>query len=190
MKEFVHTKLQEEVPFIEKVQRLGWKKLTLLYSSSDYKKLTPFYRDELQKNTSLELFFGVIIVSLKENCLINKGDFKIVLGTSFDVVFKDITHVYNNELEEQKDGLHQRRSGLNHVILKEMKKKKVSVLVSYAQLQETTGLKRNTILGRIQQNILLCRKENVKISLVSLATNQNQLRHQKDVKAMMRVLGF
>ena len=190
MGEFVLVNFNEEFQFISKANDLGWDTLTLVYSPVDYKKITQSHRENLQKNSDATLFFGVCLHTPTQKIVIEQDDVKIGLGTSFDVVRNDLDYLYDNELEEQKDGIHQRRSGLNHVILKECKRKNVKVLFSYASLQRLPTLKRNIVLGRMQQNVILCKKEHVEINVVSFALSPVDLRHKKDVDTFKRVLCF
>ncbi|MBS3176877.1 hypothetical protein J4457_06605 [Candidatus Woesearchaeota archaeon] len=92
------------------------------------------------------------------------------------------------ESEQRKDFIRQRASGLNHVITTLMHQKNVSVCFSlneiiYAQY-------RSQLLGRMMQNVKLCRKDKVKMILASLAPIPYAMRSPHDLKALAIVLGM
>lgn len=84
-----------------------------------------------------------------------------------------------------KDGLHERRTGVNEVILREMAAKGQGLLYAYTDLQD----RRHAIglLGKIMQARKLARKAKVPLIISSLATSPEQLRHPKDVLALQNI---
>ena len=104
-----------------------------------------------------------------------------------DVVFRGVNYVYDNELEREKDFIHQRRSGLNHVLIKQFLEKNIEVLFSYSNLINASNKRKSQILGRIMQNIKLCNKHKVKYSFVCLGNESILLRSPQDVAALDRL---
>lgn len=170
MREYVLVQEGQEASFIARAEELGVEELVLLYEKPPQK--------EVADKKSLKILSG--LVGTKKS----SANIQIVLGTSFNGWFSGLTHVGELELIERKDSLHQRRSGLNHVLLAEFKKKNVCVLFSYSLLQ-----KRN-LIGRMMQNVMLCKKAEVKTELVSLARKPEDIRHPRDVAALGRILGL
>jgi len=170
MKDFVLVQKGSEEEFIARSKELGWEGVVLLYKYVKKEVLPKIECVEtgwfLDSEVSTD-FSGVPIV--------------VALGTKFTRLPKGVTHVVGNEFEGEKDFIHQRRSGLNHVFLNEFKGK---VLFSFAALQAefskpTTG----QFIGRMMQNSCL-----TEFSVVSLASSVESMRALGDVKAFSRIL--
>lgn len=101
----------------------------------------------------------------------------------------NIRGVYGVELIEYRDSLHYRRSGLNHVICDIMAKNNVALVINVKSLRDYAGRDRSVIIGRLKQNIRLCRKYRVSILVGSFAEVPEDLRSPHDVEALLRVLG-
>lgn len=93
--------------------------------------------------------------------------------------------VYGLELSKRKDFMHQRNSGLNHILAKQLHQKDIVVCfgLSYA-------LDDLNILGRMRQNVKLCRKYNVKMVYASFAKNEYDLRSEHDLQYFAKAIGF
>lgn len=89
---------------------------------------------------------------------------------------------------QRKDFMHQRNSGLNHILCALAKQYNVSVGFSFSAILESNN--RSALLGRIMQNIRLCRKYKVQIVIGSFAKNKWQVRNEKDLQAFFKVLGM
>ncbi len=89
----------------------------------------------------------------------------------------------------RKDFQKQRNSGFNQVMAKIMKKKKIILGINIDELiEESNQRKKAEILGRIRQNIFICKKNNVQINFISL-TGKNK-RNNYDIKSLGLVLGI
>ena len=86
-------------------------------------------------------------------------------------------------LGERKDNYHQRNSGLNQVLLNLAKENKVAIGFSFKIILNDKN--RPTNLGRIIQNIKLCRKYKVKMVII-----EYENRNETDVQALFKVLGM
>ena len=171
MREYVRVRPGDEEAFIKKAEDLGYDELVLVYEKKVEKKLFA---------SKMKIFYGLIG---------EKGfDENIQLGTSSEVLRKGATSIIDNEYENKGDFAHQRRSGLNHVVLARCKEKNVRILFDYGLLQGKKNYKQQQLLGRIKQNLLLCKKMKVPYSFVSFARQTSQMRAAKDVKALERVL--
>ncbi len=185
MGDFVIVKIGQETKFIEFAVNLGYKALNLLYSTKEVTKLSSDYLKKLKNDSNLDLKVYAFFDSGKNP---KKGFFDgvVELCTMKKVVSKTSTHVVGVEYTDEKDGLHQRRSGLNHVILADFKKRGVVVLFDYGSLRNLSEKKKATILGRMRQNISLCKKNKIEYSFVSLAKEILEMKDKKDVKVFQR----
>ena len=89
---------------------------------------------------------------------------------------------------QRKDFMHQRNSGLNHVLCALAKENNVAIGFSFSSILRAT--QREKVLGRIMQNILLCRKYKISMVIGSFAKNSWELRNEKDLQAFFQVLGM
>jgi ribonuclease P/MRP protein subunit RPP1 len=91
-----------------------------------------------------------------------------------------------NPEPKTKDSLHQRNSGLNQVLCKLAKKNNVAYGISFSRLLEGDY----KLIGKIMQNIRLCRKYKVKLVFGSFARDIYEMRNVKDLISLARVLGM
>ena len=91
-------------------------------------------------------------------------------------------------LGKRRDFMHQRDSGLNHVLCALAKEHNVAIGFSFsAVLRAPTRAK---LLGRMMQNIRLCRKYKVRMVIGSFAKSNEDMRNVKDMQAFFKVLGM
>lgn len=185
MKEFVFVRIGQEKEFIAKALDLGISQLVFVYSLADAKKRSLSDLHSFQSE-NLEVFFGVVLDKPRQ--LPSHITIKIGLGTKMSSLFSGLTHLYFNEGEDEKDFIHQRRGGLNHVLLAECKIKKISILTSYTELEQATTQRKAQLLGRMSQNKMLCTKKGVDYSLISGATSPQQLRKPSDTEELYKEL--
>ncbi len=187
MEDMVLVDFGKESEFIENARFLGLETLYLVYKGKNKSKLTIDVKKELKKSSKVKLKFLLLLEDEKN---LKKGVFDgiVELGTSKTVLSRGINYVYGNEYADEKDAIHQRRSGLNHVILKEMIKKGVTVIFDYGSLRSLSTDKQAKILGRMSQNLILCKKLNVNYMFASMAKTPLEMRHPKDVQGLIRSL--
>jgi len=171
---------KNEEEFIKIAEKLGYKKIIFLYTSE--KSVSQI------KSEKIKTEFGVITTKGgkgKYPTFMQSGenDQKIVENNPPNVLF---------ELEQkaEKDYIHQRASGLNNVICTFAQKNNVVVCFSFKQILKSYKTKRAQIMGRIMQNIKLCRKHKVRMAIASFATNPYEIRSQKDLQALFELLGM
>ncbi|MBI2653003.1 hypothetical protein HYX00_06055 [Candidatus Woesearchaeota archaeon] len=183
-----------EEKFIEIASKLGYKKLYFLYDFDNFnqentqKNLTSF---ENPKNINIEI--GFIVNQKNINQSFKQSKLLVVKSSDKDRFFiesKKIRMIYGFEEEHKNDYLHQRASGLNHVICELAKKNNVAVGFSYSSLfnkgDQTTPL----LLGRMMQNISLCQKYKVKTIIGSFSENPFGMRSPHDVISLFNMLGM
>src|SRR3989338_7200883 len=101
---------------------------------------------------------------------------------------REVSVLYDLETEKRKDFLHQRASGFNHIHAALCREKKVKILFSHNIILKAKN--RGQILGRMMQNIWLCRKYKVPFALASCATSPLEMRAPHDLKALGIILGM
>ena len=162
-----------EQEIISRVQALGYTSVILLYSTPSFSEV----------ETKFPVFRALDCTSQKQ--VGTPGfDFYFQLGTRKSSLFRHITHVYNNEYEEEKDFIHQRRSGLNQIFLRQCKENGVVVLLNVEGLQRGKD-----IFSRLSLNKKLCVKKEVEYIVCLITQDLSLLRSAQDVKALSRLLG-
>ncbi len=82
-----------------------------------------------------------------------------------------------------KDKLKERDSGLNHILCKLAKENNIALAINFDEIIASQGKERALILGRLMQNIKLCRKFKNKLRII------NQPQDTYGLSALLRVLG-
>ena len=103
---------------------------------------------------------------------------------------KKVVLIYNIETIEKKDKLHYRSSGLNQVLCQIAHNNNITIGISFNTILNTTGTVRGILLGRIRQNIILCRKYKVKMFIGSFAANTYEMRSPRDLESFGITLGM
>jgi len=96
---------------------------------------------------------------------------------------KNVDILLDPHLGQRMDKMHQRDSGLNQVLLKLAKQNNVAISFSFKSVLNSKDRVKD--LGRIIQNITLCRKYKVKIVILEFE-NRNRV----DVNSLFKVLGM
>lgn len=100
------------------------------------------------------------------------------------------TLLINPEYGDRADHLHQRASGLNHILARACAKNNVTVCFTVAPLLKLSPAKRAQILGRISQNITICRQFRVPMKIATLAQTPEELRNPADLASLFILLGM
>jgi RNase P/RNase MRP subunit p30 len=123
--------------------------------------------------------------------VLNCKNFKIVEGSKDNrkiVENKKIDILINPEKYSRNDSLHYRNSGLDQISCKLANKNKIAIGFSFSQFLNSDN--RSELLGRMIQNVRLCRKYKVKMVVASFAKNKYEMRDAKDLLAFCRVIGM
>ncbi|MDP3918455.1 MAG: RNase P subunit p30 family protein [Nanoarchaeota archaeon] len=91
-------------------------------------------------------------------------------------------------INRRKDYLHHRDSGLNQVLCKLAKENNIAVGFSLSSILKSKD--RAKLIGRMMQNIKLCRKYKVPMVIGSFAKNNSQTRNFKDIQSLFKILGM
>ena len=181
-----------ESEFAEIALRLGINKLYFLYEQNEFnedkinKKI-----NSIKENFNINFEIGLLIKAKD----INKSKTKITAAKSSDndrflIESKKIKLIYGFEELDRKDYLHQRASGLNHIMCELARKNSVIIGFSYSSLVNADELQTSIIAGRMKQNIQLCQKYKVKNVIASFAENPFDLRAPHDVSSLFKLLGM
>ena len=95
-----------------------------------------------------------------------------------------INVLLNPHLSNLKDSLHYRRSGLDQVLCNFMHKNNIAMGFTLDSLNNHIDI------GRVMQNIFLCRKYKVKILFFTFAKDIYGLRSRYDLISFLQVLGM
>lgn len=180
---------KNEKEFIQIAEKLKTKQLFLIYPYKtdiwDYKTII----QKLQKNTRINLKLGLIaaekdILKAKKLC-----NFVITQSTEKDQHTLEKLRpslIYNLESSERRDKFHYKLSGLNQVLCNLAHKNNIIIGFSFSTLLNSK--KRQVLLGRIIQNLKLCKKYKVKTLLASFAKKPFEMRSEKDLKSLKNIL--
>ncbi len=157
--------------FVELAERLGYGQLVFVYENA---------LPKLSINTKIK------IVQKKAKNFLAEGNEK---ARSY-LEGSNIQLIYALEDKQKKDYLHQRASGLNQVLCKIAKEKNKTIGFSFSMILKSRGMERARIIGRIMQNIMLCRKYKVKIFIGSFAESPFEMRAPKDLQAFFQSIGM
>jgi len=100
---------------------------------------------------------------------------------------KGIDIVYNLEPNSARDSVNAKNSGLNQVTAKLANKNKIMIGFSFSSLLNTT--KRAIFIGKMKQNIRLCRKFRCNAVVASFAKRPYDMRSESNLKSLMIALG-
>lgn len=124
---------------------------------------------------------------------LNKKELIIVEGSKLNrevIESGKVDILANAEKNTGRDAIHQRNSGLNHVMCKIAEKKDVAIGFSFSSILNARGEDRWKLMGKIRQNIRLCRKYKTRMVFCSFAEDKWEMRNAEDMKAFARVLGM
>jgi RNase P/RNase MRP subunit p30 len=169
-----------ETSFINRARKLGYSGVCFLYEENN---ISDKHIKKLKDKTDFKILVGVVVENNPDK--FRKYDLLISKSNNVSVIRKKVNLLL--DIEEEKDAMHQRRSGLNHVLCRLMKEKKVGYGINFHTILNSDS--RGDVLGRIIQNVKLCNKYKVDILFGSFARNTDEMRAPEDFKSLMRLLG-
>lgn len=96
----------------------------------------------------------------------------------------------NPELKSIGDKVHYRKSGLNQVLAKLAKQNDVAIGFGFSFILNLNGVELGQMIGRMKQNVRICRKSKTKMVVCSYASNVKEMRGAKDLLAFANVIGM
>lgn len=189
----IATPNNNESEFIGIASKLGVKKIYFFYDFDKYwLENTENKLSSIQNNSKINIETGFIVdpKSMKKASTISN----ILIAKSSDndrffIESGKVRIIYGFEEPHKKDFLHQRASGLNHVICELAKRNNVAIGLSYAELFKNPS-KSPALIGRMMQNIALCQKYKMKIVIGSFSENPFDMRQHHDVMSLFAMLGM
>ena len=94
--------------------------------------------------------------------------------------------IFSFEENQRKDFIHQRASGLNHILCNLARKNNITIGFSFTSILNAKD--RHQILGRIMQNLRICKQYKVKTIIASFATNPYEMRSMHDLASLFKLL--
>jgi len=179
-----------EEKFIEIAIKLGISKLYFIYDSEDKKK-NNIKNSEFGRNKHINIRIGFI--PNKKTSNLEKSELMIAKSSDNDrflIESGKLNLIYGFEQATRKDFMSQKASGLNHIICEAANKNKVAIGFSYSSIINEPGFKKSVILGRMMQNIMLCRKYKVRALIGSFHSNPYMLRSPHDLISLFSTLGM
>lgn len=171
-----------EKEFILMAARLGYDGLCFVYDSAGELIKS---KEEL-KSSKLKLFFGLTHKPKEKvhDIIVMKAS-----GRARDVLERkeaDIIYAFEDNLKQ--DYIHHRASGLNHVLCKIAREKNIAVGFCVSSILNAKH--KSVLLGRIKQNIKLCRKYKVNMAIGSFGFKPYEMRAAHDLISLFCLLGM
>lgn len=143
----------------------------------------------LQKGTSVKLFGGKFVMASDIARLSSQKTSSLIFAQASRASLEHpaVAAVVDAEIQEKRDKLHQRNSGLNEVLasIASQNKKVLLLNLSLLRLQ-----KKEQVLGRFLQNIALAKKAKLPVLLISGARTAFELRATRELRALTLSLGI
>ncbi len=170
-------------------ERLGFSKLNIVAGAKDINGVTKMTEGP-STDLSLEIFLAV--ENRKDADLARRKGLRTIFiyGGDQDIrsAITEIRPDIITNLEYQKrDFMHHRSSGLNQVTAKLLAENGIAVGINIGFLKSTKY--KGEVMGRMSQNIALCKKYGVSLKAFSLARSWNGMSSPKDMISLLRVLG-
>lgn len=126
-----------------------------------------------------------------------KGSGKIIAVIGKDNVLNrravetlKINYLVSPERGGKKDTLKQRDSGINHIVAKISKEKRIAIVINMSEVAELKSKEKSLRLGRLIQNMKICRKAGCNIQIASLAKDKKNVIGERGRKSFGVSLGM
>jgi len=187
MQDIIFPKNNEQ-EFIQTAKALKTRELCFIYSYEKNNKEKKEILKELQKQTKIKLNFGILAQKKDIQKAKQISNFVITPESDQSIFEKSRPNlIFNLELLPQKDKMHYRNSGLNQVLCNLAKENNIQIGFSFSTILNSKN--RVQLLGRIAQNLKLCKKYKLQTIIASFAQNPSEMRNLDDLKALQSLLG-
>ena len=126
-----------------------------------------------------------------------KGSGKLIGVVGGDDVFNRrvvetlrVDYLVSPERGKKVDSLKQRDSGVNHVVARIAREREVDIVVDFNSVAGLKGKKKALRLGRIMQNVRVCRKAGCGLKIASFGTKMSEVVGEKERRAFGQSLGM
>ena len=125
----------------------------------------------------------------------NHFSFVLVLGTNDQInrialEHKKVSALVSPECGREQDYIHYRNSGLNQVLCKIAKTNGKIIIINFRDVLFKKEQEKAVLLGRIAQNVVLCRKYKVKVRIGSFASKKEELRDVSSLRSFCIAIGM
>ncbi len=173
---------QNEQEFVAMAKKLGYTELVFAYETPEQ-----FYT----KPASIKISNAVVCDPKKVERYRKKASLMLVKHTGQDRYVLEKTKadiLFGVEATTERDKTHQRSSGLNHIMCKIAERNKKKIAFDFNMI--LTAKSKARLLGRMKQNIKLCRKYKVQTVIASFAQDPLDMRSPQDLQSFFVVLGM
>jgi hypothetical protein len=175
---------KNEQEFFTLAKKLGYTEIVCVYTHIP---------QEVRAPTGLKIRVAILAEPHKAFQLREQGRLTFVRCSNQDraVLERGSADIlFGAETTQPKDYLHQRGSGLNQVMCELARKNKVAIGFSFTDILAVQGSQRAQLLGRMMQNIRLCRKYKTAIVIGSFASEPWKMRSPHDLQSFFTLLGM
>ena len=184
----------DEQHFFKIAKKLGYDNLTLLYPLKKAEKIAPSFSSLCDQARQQDISLALATTQNSKVFALHGISPLIIVAAHEDArshIQKRATHiVYDLELTGQKEFIHHRNSGLNHVVCNLAKEKGVGIGFSICSLLTADPQYQALILGRMRQNAMFCARYGLKAIVASFAKNPLSMRSPKDLYSFASYLGL
>lgn len=185
-----------ESEFIQIAKKLGYNRLCFAYDDLEkIKELRKKQQNNKTKNTKekpeiiyaiLTDFKGLQKAKQIANIILIKSseNDRKILEKSDELI------LFNLEINKKRDFMHQRASGLNHIMAKLAYRNDISIAFPFSTILNSEKKQRAELIGRITQNIKLCRKYKTKTIIASFAKSPYEMRSPNDLISFFTNIGM
>jgi hypothetical protein len=173
---------ENEEEFISFAKRTGTKALIFLYEKHDKSNIQKI--KELKKQNKDFILESAVLV---EKNHIKGYDYNYSLGERQHFESKRTDLIYSLERMPRKDSHHYRQSGMNHITAKLAAEKEIVIAFNFNDVLKAKD--KGKVLGRMKQNVMLCKKYKVLMKIASFAKKPIEMKTKKDLESFGRVLG-
>lgn len=179
-----------EEEFVEIAEKLGYKALCFLYGVNEYSNV-----QKKVESKKIKIYTGILADSNNINKIKGKfGNTKVFVAVKSSNNDREIIEkskadmIFSFEDSTKKDFIHQRASGINHILCKFAKKN--NLIIGFSLNSILNSKNKHVILGRMIQNIKICKKFKVKPIIASFAEKPFDMRSAHDLKSLFGILGY
>jgi len=173
-----------ELQIIDMAKKLDLESLILVYP---FQKYSAEIKDKFLKNSNIKI--GLLCSEKQIKQAKNITNFVFVeKSQNFQRIVEKNKEIIliGLEKQEERDFIHHRASGLNHVLCSLIKKNNISVAFSFNSTLSSD--KKNMIIGKMKQNMRLCKKYKIKMIFASFASESYEMRNYIDIKSFFNTL--
>ncbi len=181
---------KNEEEFIHLAQRLGYKEICFVYDERAAFQNTSLVNLKTNLKTSLAVYTGILN---PKNMQKARQSFDLIFASKdfrFALEKQDVDIIVNQEIENSKDSIYQRQSGINHILCSIAEQRDKIVGLNFSLLLGKTKTEQAKIMGRFAQNIFLCKKYKNKLAIFCFAEKPDELRSPNDIFSFFSLYGL